>query len=76
MEDLQETLMEISEELGNISNELSELNSSFSTIGTMITINMIVDARPELKDKVAPLINELIKGLEITLSDMGEENVS
>jgi len=25
---------------------------------------------PELKDKVAPLINELIKGLEITLSGM------
>jgi hypothetical protein len=29
-----------------------------------------------LKDKLAPLINELIKGLEITLSGMGEENVS
>ncbi len=76
MEDLQETLMEISEELGNICNELSELNSSFSTIGTMITINMLVNTRPELKDKVAPLINELINGLEITLSEMGEEKIS
>ncbi len=76
MEDLQETLMEISDELGNICNELSELNSGLSTVGTMITINMLVNSRPELKDKVAPLINELIKGLEITLSGMGEENVS
>ena len=75
-EDLQETLMEISEELGNICNELSELNSGMSTIGTMITLNMIVNMRPELKDKVAPLIDELIKGLEITLSDLGEENIS
>jgi len=76
MEDLQETLMEISEELGNICNELSELNSGMSTIGTMITLNMIVNMRPEMKDKVAPLIDELIKGLEITLSDLGEENIS
>jgi len=75
-EDLQETLMEISEELGNICNELSELNSGMSTIGTMITLNMIVNMRPEMKDKVAPLIDELIKGLEITLSDLGEENIS
>jgi len=74
-EDLQETLMEISEELGNICNELSELNSGMSTIGTMITLNMIVNMRPEMKDKVAPLIDELIKGLEITLSDLGEENI-
>jgi hypothetical protein len=76
MEDIQETLMEISDELGNICNELSELNSGLSTVGTMITINMLVNSRPELKDKVAPIINELIKGLEITLSAMGEENVS
>jgi hypothetical protein len=76
MEDLHETLMEISEELGNICNELSELNSGLSTVGTMITINMLMSTRPELKDKVAPLINELIKGLEITLCEMGEENVS
>jgi hypothetical protein len=76
MENLKETLMEISDELGNICNELSELNSSLSTIGTMITINMLADTRPELKDKIAPLINELIKGLEITLSEMDEENVS
>jgi hypothetical protein len=34
---------------------------------------MLVNSRPELKDKVAPLINELIKGLEITLSDIDEE---
>jgi hypothetical protein len=74
IEDLQETLMEISEELGNICNELSELNSGLSTVGTMITINMLMNTRPELKDKVAPLINELIKGLEITLSAMDEEN--
>jgi hypothetical protein len=74
MEDLKETLMEISEELGNICNELSELNSSLSTIGTMITINMLADTRPELKDKIAPLISELIKGLEITLSEMGKED--
>jgi hypothetical protein len=73
MVDLKETMMEISEELGNICNELSELNSSLSTIGTMITINMLADTRPELKDKIAPLINELIKGLEITLQDMDEE---
>jgi hypothetical protein len=67
MEDLKENLMEISEELGNICNELSELNSGLSTIGTMITINMLVGTRPEFKDKVAPLMNELIKGLEIKI---------
>jgi len=76
MEDLQETLMEISEELGNICDELSELNSSMSMIGTMVTIDMLVKMRPEMKDKVAPLINELVKGLSITLSDLGEEEIS
>jgi hypothetical protein len=73
LEDLNETLMAISEELGNISSELSELNSSLSTIGTMITINMIINQRPELKHKVAPLMNEFIKGLELTLSEIDEE---
>jgi len=73
LEDLNETLIAISEELGNISNELSELNSGLSTIGTMATINMIVAQRPELKDKVAPLMNEFIKGLELALSEIDEE---
>jgi hypothetical protein len=73
LEDLNETLMAISEELGNISSELSELNSSLSTFGTMATIHMIVAQKPELKDKVAPLLNELIKGLELTLSEIDEE---
>jgi len=73
LEDLNETLMAISEELGNISNELSELNSGLSTIGTMATIHMIVAQRPELKDKVAPLLNELIKGLELALIEIDEE---
>jgi len=76
MEDLKENLAEISEELGNICDELSELNSSMSMIGTMVTIDMLVKMRPEMKDKVAPLINELVKGLSITLSDLGEEEIS
>ena len=75
IEDLNETLMAISEELGNISSELSELNSGLSTLGTMTTIHMIVAQRPELKDKVAPLINELIKGLELTLSEIDEDRL-
>jgi hypothetical protein len=37
---------------------------------------MLVKMRPEMKDKVAPLINELVNGLSITLSDLGEENIS
>jgi hypothetical protein len=73
LENLQETLMEISEELENICDELSELNSSMSMIGTMMTIDMLVKMRPEMKDKVAPLINELVNGLAITLSDLDEE---
>ena len=36
----------------------------------------MVVSRPELKDKLDPLIRELIKGLELTLSDMQEEEVS
>jgi uncharacterized coiled-coil DUF342 family protein len=68
-EDLSEILMEISEELGNISNELAELNSSLSMIGTMATINMLSDKHPELKAKFAPLIDELAKGLELSLSE-------
>ena len=66
----------ISDELGNICNELSELNSGLGMIGTMMTIDMLVKMRPEMKDKVAPLINELVNGLSITLSDLGEENIS
>ncbi len=76
IEDLNETLVEISEELGNISNELAELNSSMSMIGTMLTINMLVDKQPEFKDKVAPLMNELIKGLELSLSEIDEKEIS
>jgi len=75
LEDLNETLMEISEELENISNELSELNSSMSMIGTMLTINMLVDKQPEFKDKVAPLMNELIKGLELSLSEIDKTEI-
>ena len=70
IEELNETLMEISEELGNISNELSELNSSMSMIGTMLTINMLVDKHPEFKSKVAPLMNELLKGIEMSISEI------
>lgn len=73
---MNETLVEISEELGNISNELAELNSSMSMIGTMLTINMLVDKQPEFKDKVAPLMNELIKGLELSLSEIDEKEIS
>jgi len=73
IEDLKETLTEISEELGNICSELSELNSNLSMIGTMITMDLLVKMRPEMKDKVAPLINELVNGLAITLSDLDEE---
>jgi hypothetical protein len=73
VEDLNNTLREILEELGNISYELSEINSGLSTIGTMVTINMIVDKRPELKDKVAPLINELIENMAIAFSDIDKE---
>jgi hypothetical protein len=76
MEDLKENLAEISEELENICDELSELNSGLGMIGTMMTIDMLVKMRPEMKDKVAPLINELVNGLSITLSDLGEENIS
>jgi hypothetical protein len=76
MEDLKETLAEISEELGNICDELSELNSGLGMIGTMMTIDMLVKMRPEMKDKVAPLINELVNGLSITLSDLGDEEIS
>lgn len=73
MKELNESLMEISEELGNICEELSELNSSLNTIGTMITINMLLSSHPELKEKVAPLMEELIKGLELALSKPDEE---
>jgi hypothetical protein len=76
MEDLKENLAEISEELENICDELSELNSGLGMIGTMMTIDMLVKMRPEMKDKVAPLINELVNGLSITLSDLGEEEIS
>jgi hypothetical protein len=75
MEDLKENLAEISEELGNICDELSELNSNLGMIGTMITIDLLVKMRPEMKDKVAPLINELVNGLAITLSDLDEEEI-
>ncbi len=75
IEDLNETLIEILEELGNISNELSELNSSMSMIGTIITIDMLVDKHPEFKDKVAPLMNELLKGLEISLSEVDKTKI-
>ncbi len=73
LEDLSEILMEVSDELRNISNELAELNSSLSTIGTMVTINMLVDKQPQFRDKLAPIINELIKGLEMTLSEKDKE---
>jgi len=76
MEDLKENLAEISEELENICDELSELNSGLGMIGTMMTIDMLVKMRPEMKDKVAPLINELVNGLSITLSDLGDEEIS
>jgi hypothetical protein len=75
MEDLKETLAEIPEELENICDELSELNSNLGMIGTMITIDLLVKMRPEMKDKVAPLINELVNGLSITLSDLDEEEI-
>jgi hypothetical protein len=64
--------MEISEELGNICEELSELNSNMSTIGSMITINTLLSSHPEMKEKVAPLMEELIKGLELALSESDE----
>ncbi len=68
-EDLNEILMDISEGLRNIGDELAELNSSLSMLGTMITINMLSDKHPELKAKFAPLIDELAKGLELSLSE-------
>ncbi|NMC11014.1 MAG: hypothetical protein GYA39_08600 [Methanothrix sp.] len=72
MKDLNESLMEISEELENICEELSELNSNMSTIGSMITINTLLSSHPEMKEKVAPLMEELIKGLELALSESDE----
>ena len=72
MKDLNESLMEISEELGNICEELTELNSSMSMIGTMMTINTLLRSHPEMKERVAPLMEELIKGLELALSEPDE----
>jgi hypothetical protein len=74
MEDLKEILMDIADGLESIREEFSEMNSNIQTIGSMLTLNLLINHRPDLREKISPLMDELAKGVDFAMSDLDEED--
>ena len=66
MEEIAETLASINDSLEGINAELADISMS----SKMLIFFKLVELRPDMKDKLGPLINDLAASMDF---DMGDE---
>jgi hypothetical protein len=68
----EEILQDIAEQLEAISDTLACINEAMEDIsvtGKMMTIFKIIELRPELKEKLGPVINEMVASMEFDVEE-------
>jgi predicted DNA-binding protein YlxM (UPF0122 family) len=70
LEEIAGSLSSISDSLERIDDELDEI----SMVGKMLVFFKMVEIRPELKDKLGPLINELVDSMDMSMTGEPEND--
>ena len=68
LEEIAGSLSIISDSLERIDDELDEI----SMVGKMLVFFKMVEMRPELKEKLGPLINELVDSMDMSMTEETE----
>jgi len=72
----QEVLEEIAEELASISDSLTEIHSELEDLSMsskiMVFLKMM-DIRPDMKEKLGPVIDELAADMDLSMAEAEEE---
>lgn len=68
LEEIAGSLSSISDSLERIDDELDEI----SMVGKMLVFFKMVEMRPELKEKLGPLINELVDSMDMSMTEETE----
>ena len=70
LQEISDTLISINECLEGIGEELEEI----SMASKMMIFFKLIELKPEMKDKLGPLINELAESMDFTMDEAaGEE---
>ena len=70
LQEISDTLISINDSLEGISAELEEI----SMASKMMIFFKLIELKPEMKDKLGPLINELAESMDFTMDEAaGEE---
>lgn len=70
LEEIAGSLSSISDSLERIDDELDEI----SMVGKMLVFFKMVEIRPELKEKLGPLINELVDSMDMSMTGEPEKD--
>jgi len=70
LEEIAGSLSSISDSLERIDDELDEI----SMVGKMLVFFKMVEIRPELKEKLGPLINELVDSMDMSMTEELEKD--
>lgn len=70
LEEIAGRLSSISDSLERIDDELDEI----SMVGKMLVFFKMVEIRPELKEKLGPLINELVDSMDMSMTEELEKD--
>jgi hypothetical protein len=74
-----EILEEIAENLSSISDSLDEMNiqlEDISMASKMLVFFKMIELRPEMKEKLGPLINDLIEGMDLSMAEEQEKDLT
>ena len=72
----EEALEEIAETLANISDSLEGINAELEDIcmsSKMLIFFKMIELRPEMKEKLGPLINELAESMDLSMAGEPEK---
>jgi len=72
----EEILEEIAETLDSISDSLEGINAQLEDISLCSKMQMflkMVELRPEMKDKVSPLLDEMVESMAFDFNNIPEE---
>ncbi len=70
-----ESLLAIAEQLEAINDRLESIHEEIADIsftGKMMTIFKIIELRPELKEKLGPVINEMVASMDFCMEEPEE----
>jgi len=65
LSDISEKLEEISDSMAAMSEAIEDMSMSFK----MLLFFKLADLRPEMKDKLGPLIDEMVQSMDFTMDE-------